>query len=270
MGRLENKVALITGAAQGIGRHIAEGFALESASVVIADVQEDKGNSAVASIRKSGGNASFVHADVGDEQQIKNMIDHAARVFGTLDILINNAAPSRSKISTFEESLEQWDVEQSILLKAHALGVKHAAPYMEELGAGSIVNIASVIAFVITKHESCAYHVAKAGVIHLTRYLAHEFGPRGIRVNCVCPGLVDRDEEPRLTSDPVNRAVAELSVPLKRAGRAIDVANAALFLCTDEASYITGQSLVVDGGLALGEQFGLARRAYWQAMHDDV
>ncbi|TAJ96527.1 SDR family oxidoreductase, partial [bacterium] len=147
---------------------------------------------------------------------------------------------------------------------AHVLAAKHAVPYMSKAGGGSIVNISSVVAFAIS-HEPCAYHVAKAGVVHLTRYLAYEFGHRGIRVNCVCPGLVDREEAMRLTDDPGNRAVVELIVPLKKAARSKDIAHAVLFLCTDEASYVTGQSLVVDGGLSLGEPFGVGRRAYQQA-----
>lgn len=261
LNRLKDKVALITGAGQGIGQIMAEVFSLEGASVIIADIQKEKGEKAAAAIRRRKKLASFVQVDLRDEKEIKKMIRFAKRQFGKLDILINNAAPFRERLPFERQSVKDWNLNLDVLLKAPMLTAKHALPLMEKNRGGSIVNIASVVGFAIT-HEPCSYHVAKAGMIHLTRYLAYELGPKGIRVNCICPGIVDRKEGNALTMDPINRAAAEISVPLKRAGTALDVAYAAVYLCSPEASYVTGHSLILDGGLELGETFGVARQAY--------
>jgi len=260
--RLEGKVALITGAAQGIGRVIAEVFAGEGALVVIADIQESAGEAVAKTIRDSGGHALFVKTDLRREKDIQSMTSFAVENFGHLDIVINNARP-RLRQLPFAESLEEWDLAMDVFLKAPVLTVKHALPAMLKSGGGSIINIASVNAFFIASHQPIAYHVAKGGLVQLTRYLAVEFGPRGIRVNAICPGLVDLYDNNRpLTADPVNKAVAEVVVPLKRASSAKEVAEVALFLCTDAASYITGHVLMADGGEMLGDHFDIARKAF--------
>jgi glucose 1-dehydrogenase len=253
--RLKNKVALITGAAQGIGKSIAEVYAHEGAAVVIADIQDGKATA------KSFERGSFIRTDLTNDSDIERMINFAVKEYGALDILINNAAPSRNQSNSSDEMVKDWDASMDVLLRAHVVAAKCARTYLKRIEGGSIINIGSIVDSTIT-HQSCAYHVAKAGIAHLTRYLAWEFGPDGIRVNCICPGLVDRAEGKSLTRDPVNSAVIDLSVPLKRAGSQNDIAYSALFLCTEEASYITGQSLVVDGGVTLGETFGVAREAY--------
>lgn len=259
--RLKGQVAIITGAAQGIGKTIAEVFAREGATVVIADIQP-AGEMVAKAIRDAGRQALFVKTDLRQESDIKAMIEAAATSFKRLDIVINNARPKLQRLP-FAESLEEWDLAMDVLLKAPVLTTKHAVPHMLKSGGGSIVSIASVNAFFIASHQSVAYHVAKAGLIQLTRYLAVEFGPQGIRVNAICPGIVDLyDGDEPLTADPVNRAVAEMVVPLKRAASAADVAEAALFLCTDAAVYITGQVLMVDGGMMLGDHFHVARNAF--------
>lgn len=258
-GRLAGKVALITGAAQGIGRVIARVFASEGASVVVSDIQETAGEATAQAIRDIGLRALFVKTDLCQEKDIKAMIDFAVENCGYLDIVINNARPKLHRLP-FPESLDDWDLAMDVLLRAPALTAKHALPQLLKSGGGSVVNIASVNAFFIS-HQPVAYHVAKAGLLQLTRYLAYELGPRGIRVNAICPGLVDLDDRKPLTSDPVNKMTTELAVPLRRASSAEEIAEAALFLCTDSSAYVTGQVLIMDGGLTLGDHFHVARKA---------
>lgn len=259
---LAGKVALVTGAAQGIGRVIAEVFAKEGASVVIADIQGDAGEAVAKAIRDNGGRALFVKTDLRQEKDIKAMIDSTVNSFKRLDIVINNARPKLRQLP-FAESLGDWDLAMDVFLKAPVLIAKYAVPQMLKSGGGNIINIASVNAFFIASHQPIAYHVAKGGLVQLTRYLAVEFGSKGIRVNAICPGLVDLyDNNKSLTADPVNKAVAEVVVPLKRASSAKEVAEVALFLCTDAASYITGHVLMADGGEMLGDHFDIARKAF--------
>ena len=182
-------------------------------------------------------------------------------VLGDLLYHIHTNSYQESPSYSFDDMVRDWDASMDVLLRAHMIAAKYAHSYMKRNGGGSILNMGSIVDSAIT-HQACAYHVAKAGLAHLTRYLAWELGPDGIRVNCICPGLVDRKEGRRLTSDPINRAVVDLSVPLKRAASPDDIAYSALFLCTDEAAYITGQSMIIDGGVTLGETFGVAREAY--------
>ncbi len=259
--RLKDKVAIVTGAAQGIGRAIAEAFAREGATVVVADI-EQAGEKVAQNIRDTGHQALFVKTNVRHESDIMAMTEATVNSFKRLDIVVNNARPKLQRLP-FAESLKEWDLAMDVLLKAPVLITKHAVPHMLESGGGSIVNIASVDAFFIASHQSVAYHVAKAGLVQLTRYLAVEFGPQGVRANAICPGIVDLyDRDKPLTANPANRAVAEIVVPLKHAASAKDVAEAALFLCTDAAAYITGHVLILDGGMTLGDQFHVARNAF--------
>jgi len=257
--RLEGKVALITGAAQGIGKGIAEVFAHEGAVVVIADLQEEKGQAAADSL---DGQGAFIHTDLRQDSDIEQMIAFTVEKYGALDILINNATPPKVLTSSFEEMVEDWDTTMDLLLRAYMVTAKFAHPYMQRTNGGSIVNMGSTLAFSIAEQQSCAYHVAKAGVTQLTRYLAWELGNDGIQVNCICPALVDRSDRPSLTNDPTNQSVVDITVPLKRAGNYKDIAYTSLFLCSDEAKYLTGQSIILDGGLTLGSQFEVARAAY--------
>jgi len=266
--RLAGKVALITGAAQGIGRVLANVFAEAGASIIVSDVQETAGKAAAQAICDAEQRALFLRVDLRKEKDIKAMVELAVEAFGHLDIVINNARP-RLRQMPFVESLEEWDMAMDVILKAPALIVKHALPHFLRSGGGSIVNIASLNALLIS-HQSVAYHVAKAGLLQLTRYLAVELGPQGIRVNAISPALVDLYDRKHLTSDPVNKTVTELVVPLKRAVAAEEIADVALFLCTDASSYITGQVLTLDGGLALGDQFYVARKAFRHAKGCDT
>lgn len=266
--RLEGKVALVTGAAQGIGRTIAKVFAEEKASVIISDIQKSTGEAAAQSIRDAGLQAVFMKADLCNERDIKVMIDFAVENFGNLDIVINNARPKLSNVP-FVESFEEWDLAMDVLLKAPALIAKHALPQFLKSGSGIIINIASTNAIFISQ-QPVTYHVAKAGLLQLTRYLAYEFGSKGIRVNAICPSLVDLYDKKPLTSDPVNKIVVDLAVPLKRVASAEEIAEAVLFLSTESSSYITGQVFTIDGGITLGDHFHVAKKAFNYASENNL
>jgi len=256
---LINKVALITGAARGIGKAIAEVFAANGLTVIIADIDPSRGKDVESGIRKKGGSALFVKVDLRSEKEIGEMIGAVIGKFGRLDIIINNARPKLTLYS-FTESFEEWDVAMEVLLKAPALISKYALPYLKK-SKGSIINIISTNSKFIS-HQPAAYHVAKAGLVHLTRYLACNLGLCGIRVNAICPGLVDLyDDDKPLTRDPDNKTVVQLAVPLKRAGAAEEIAKTALFLCSDDSSYITGHVLTVDGGITLRDHFDIPKKA---------
>lgn len=258
---LKDRVVLITGAGQGIGRIIAREFAAAGAKVVIADVQQQKGDSTVAAIDKAGGKAFFVQTDLRSEPTIRAMVEGAVGHYGRLDVLINNARPYL-KVLSYEESFKEWDLAMDVLLKAPALCVRYALPALRRT-SGAIINISSTNAMSIS-HQPASYHVAKAGLLHLTRYLAHELGKDGIRVNAICPGLVDiRDEERKLFSDdPVNKAVAELILPIKKVPTAERIAQVAIFLSSPEAECVTGQVLTVDSGMTLSDQFHVSREVH--------
>jgi glucose 1-dehydrogenase len=262
---LNGKVALVTGAGQGIGKAIAMTLASTGASIVIADIQKETGEATVGAIIKNGGKAGFVKTDLCLENDIEKMVAFTAEKYGRLDIIVNNARPKLSQLN-YSESLKEWDLALDVFLKAPALIAKYALPLLIQSGNGSIINIASVNAVYIAPHQPAAYHVAKAGLVQLTRYLAVEFGQYNIRVNAICPGLVDvTDRSKPLTADPVNKAVADIVVPLKRAALSEEIAGIALFLCSDASRYVTGQALTIDGGEMLMDHFHVARNAYNKA-----
>lgn len=262
---LGGRAAIITGAAQGIGAGIARRLAAEGVLITVADIQEDKGKALADELGSRDKTAMFVKTDVSREDELAQLVETAVASFGSLDIIVNSAAPPRNASISLGDSLASWDAEQALLLRSHLMIADKALPHLAASGHGCIIGIASVLAWAVGE-QTCTYHVAKAGLVQATRYLAAHFGPEGVRVNCVCPGIVDRDEGPRLTDDPINRAVAQVAVPLGRAGLAVDVANAVAFLCSDQAAYITGHSLVVDGGLTLGEPFSIGRQSFRRAL----
>ncbi len=249
MGRLQDKVALITGAASGIGRAAAVMFAREGARVTVADVQDDAGKATVAAIAGGGGNAIFVHADVSRDADAHAMIDAAVARFGRLDILFNNAGVG--KHIPFEQLTEaEWDRIIGIDLRGVFLGCRYGVPALKQAGGGVILNTASQSG--LQGHaNNQAYCAAKAGVINFTRSLAKELAACNIRVNAICPGGTDtailRDYVPAGESpDYVARVIAPRT-PFGRLARPEEVAAAALFLVSDEASFVSGVALPVDG-----------------------
>jgi NAD(P)-dependent dehydrogenase (short-subunit alcohol dehydrogenase family) len=248
--RLKEKVALITGAGSGIGREAALLFAREGASVVVADVADAAGEGTVAAIEAAGGRATFVHADVSRTSDARAMIEAAEKTFGRLDILFNNAGifPA-SDGSVLETDEETWDLVLAVNLKGVFLGCKYGIPALLRAGGGSIVNTASFVALMGAATPQIAYTASKGGVLALTREIAVEFARRAIRANALCPGPVDTPLLAELLSDPQRRARRMVHIPPGRLARAAEVAQAALFLASDESSYINGATFTVDGGI---------------------
>jgi len=253
MARLEGKVALITGAASGIGKASAVRFAAEGAAVVVTDLNQAGGAEVVARCREQGGRALFQRADVAQEEDIQAAIACAEREFGRLDICFNNAGVVGAIGPLAEIGAADWDRTMAILLRAVFFGIKHSIEPMRRAGGGAIISTASVAGLRATDGPT-AYSVAKAGVIHLTRCAAREVGRDNIRVNCICPGGI---VTPMLFGrapggEELVGKFLDRAQPLARAGQPEDVAAMALFLASDEAAWITGAAMVVDGGLTTG------------------
>ena len=244
--RLEGKVALITGAAHGMGAEEARLFAREGAKVAVADIREEDARKVEAEIAEAGGESMVVMLDVSKEDQWKASVAAVVAQFGKLDILVNNAGISGSGERDLG-STESWDRLMDINAKSVFLGMKHAIPEMERAGGGAIVNISSISGFVGQEAIHPGYNASKGAVRLVTKAAAVQHAKIGIRVNSVHPGMMP----PMLTSfqrgDP-NREAMNAAVPMGREGEPIEVANAVLFLASDEASYITGTELMVDGG----------------------
>ena len=244
--RLEGKVAIITGGAHGMGAEEARLFAREGAKVAIADIREEDGRKVEAEIAEAGGQAMFVMLDVTKEDQWERVVDQVVAQFGKLNILVNNAGISGSNFDDLA-STEAWDLLMDVNAKGVFLGMKHAIPQMKKAGGGAIVNISSMSGFVGQTYIHPGYNASKGAVRLVTKAAAVQHAKSGIRVNSVHPGMLP----PMLTSfqagDPAREAMND-AVPMGREGKPIEVANAVLFLASDEASYITGTELLVDGG----------------------
>ena len=245
--RLANKVALISGGASGMGRSEATIFAQEGARVAIGDILEAEGRDVVDHITKAGGQARFVKLDVTSEASWQAAVQAAVTAFGKLDILVNNAGISGSGPDTM--SVTVWDTVMDINAKGVFLGMKYAIPAMQRAGGGAIVNISSISGFVGQNRIHMAYNASKGAVRIMTKSAAVQYAEAGIRVNSVHPGVMPPMRTSQASADPEWRAKMLRAVPLRREGRVEEVANAVLFLASDEASYITGTELVVDGGL---------------------
>lgn len=250
MGRLDGKVAVITGAASGIGAATAVRFCQEGAAVVVADLNEAGGHSVVT---QCAAQACFQRTDVTQERDIKALVQRALDEYGRLDVVFNNAGLGGA-LGTIEDiTVEDWDRTQAVLLRGVFLGIKHSVPLLRRNGGGSIISTASV-AGVRGGAGPHAYSAAKAAVINLTRTVAIEVAKDRIRVNCICPGGINT---PLIsTRIPGGESVAEQLLaaiqPIPRSGTPEDIAGMALYLASDEASFVTGAAMVVDGGFTAG------------------
>jgi NAD(P)-dependent dehydrogenase (short-subunit alcohol dehydrogenase family) len=245
--RLENKVALITGAASGMGASMARIFAGEGAKVVVADVLEAEGGAVVADITRANGAALFQRLDVSSEADWKTAIEATRAAYGRLDILVNDAGLSGSAVEDLFETAA-WDRLMAVNARGVFLGMKFAIPMMKEQGGGSIVNISSISGITGQREVHVGYNASKGAVRTLTKAAAVQHGADNIRVNSVHPGLMPPMRSSGRTANPEIRARLLQQVPMGRAGRVEEVANAVLFLASDESSYITGAELYVDGG----------------------
>lgn len=248
MERLTGKVALITGAASGLGRVAAEIFASEGARVVIADVVD--GSDAVNRITASGGVATWVHCDVTNEDSVTAAVGHAVDTHGSLDVMYNNAGvmlsddddPVSTPLATYERTMD-------INVKGVLLGCRAAIPVMQAQGRGSIINVASFVAHMGAATPQVAYTASKGAVLAMTREIAVIYARQGIRANALCPGPVMTPLLAKFLSDDAKRERRLVHIPMGRFGAPEDIAKGALFLASDDSSWMTGQSLIIDGGI---------------------
>ena len=255
-GRLQAKVALITGGCSGIGLATVERFVAEGASVLVADLQDEKG---AALAQRFAGKVVYRRCDVTLEADIAAAVAEAVAAFGGLDILFNNAGAGGVVAGVADMPIEGWDATQNLLLRGPMLGMKHAVPEMIRRGGGSIINTASIAG--LEAGWGLAYGVAKAGVIHLSKLAAAELAVHNIRVNAICPGVIvtpifgvavglDRATADQMTGR-LTGAAARMQ-PVRRAGAPADIANAALYLAEDASGFVTGTHHIVDGGILVG------------------
>lgn len=267
--KLKDKVSLITGAASGMGRATAILFAREGSKVVATDVDEAGGQKTIDLIHEMGADALFVKADVSREADARNMVEQTVAHYGRLDVLFNNAGVAQA-VELTEMTEQEWDRVVDIDLKGVFLGCKYGIREMLKTGGGAIISTAS-ISGMVGQNYLPAYNAAKAGVINLTRHMAFEYGPRGIRANAICPGAIDTPMlKGAFEESPDAEAILTYfrhTAPLRRIGRPEDIAKAALFLASDDSSFITGHALVVDGGLTAGS---FADPLRLKAMAEDI
>ncbi|MEM7689229.1 MAG: SDR family oxidoreductase [Pseudomonadota bacterium] len=260
--RFSGKTVVVTGAASGIGAAAAKLFASEGAIVFAADINEEMGKAVCA---EGEGDLRFVHCDVSDTASIKALMDHAASETGGIDTVFNNAAAGGARPPIDEIEPEEWDSSMDLILRSVAFGIRYAVPHMKgrpstKDGTASIVNVSSVAA-IGPGYSPTAYAVAKCGVLHLTKCAATDLAQYGIRVNAVQPGFINTNiftaslEIPDEMKEMAKAVIAQASSnaqPVARGGQPIDIANAVAFLASDAASFMTGTSMLVDGGLTVG------------------
>ena len=266
MAQLEGKVAVITGGASGIGEGTVRKFVGSGARVVISDVQDARGQKLAEEL---GPSASFCHTDVAEEEEVRAAVAHAVQKWGRLDVMFNNAGYGGVSGSICDVDMAQYDATVAVLLRGVVLGMKHAGRVMKDQGSGSIISTASV-AGVGIGFGPHVYSAAKAAVIHLTKSVANELGESGVRVNAICPGGIATPifgkgmglsaEQADLTVELMKDRLA-MGQPIRRAGLPEDIANAAAWLASDEASFVTGHALVVDGGITTGRLWSERQQA---------
>ncbi len=249
--RLANKVALITGSAGGMGQAAAELFASEGASIVVTDVLAEQGEETARRIQSTGGKAIFVKADVANEDEVRNLVAAAIQAYGRVDVLYNNAGimPADDAGATdLNESL--WDRVLDINLKSAYLCTKYTVPHMVKQGSGSIVNVASFVAFMGCTIPQDAYTASKGGMLALTKSFAIQYGRHGVRCNAICPGPIETPLLRHLWTSEEARNLRLNRIPLGRFGEAKDIIYMALYLASDESAWTTGAWLMVDGGIS--------------------
>ncbi len=265
--RVADRVAIVTGGALGIGGATARRLAEEGARVLVVDINADAARRNVEAIRATGGLAEAQVSDVGTADGVRGMVDRAVDLWGKLDIVVNNAyAGGGGRVDATGVTEDAWDRGMDIGLKAMFRAAKYAVPHMRQAGGGAMVNLSSVHGL-LASPGSLVYETLKAGVIGLTRQLAVEYGPDDIRVNAICPGHIVTERMAAVWRDHAETLeFFKEQYPLRRTGTPVDIANAVVFLCSDEASFITGQALVVDGGLSiqLQEDLGVRLARYAQ------
>ena len=250
MSRLSNRVALITGAANGIGKASSLLFAKEGASVVVVDVDRENGEAVAEQIRSGGGKATYLFADVSSDTDCRNMIEHAKSTFGALHVLFNNAGimdPADGDSASTTEEI--YNKTMDINVKGVFLGCKHGIPLIRESGGGSIINTASFVARLGAATSQIAYTASKGAVLSMTRELAVIHAKENIRVNALCPGPLRTELLMKFLNTEDKKQRRLVHVPMGRFGEAIEMAKAALFLASDDSSYVTGTDFLVDGGI---------------------
>ena len=271
MASLQNKVAIVTGGAMGIGGATSRKLAAEGAKVLVADYVMEAAEENVARIEEAGGEAKALHVDVSKAEDIERMVWEAVSTFGGLHILVNNAWGSKEPDGSAESVTETaWQYGMDTMVRAHFRSVKLAVPHMRQAGGGSIVNIASVHGLLMST-DHLVYETAKSAVIGMTKAMACDHGPDGIRVNAICPGhIVGEKQAKRWEERPSAHALFVEQYPVRRTGVPDDIANAIRFLASDESTFITGHALVVDGGLTiqLQENISVAQARYARAQDE--
>ena len=248
MGKLDGKVALISGGARGQGAAEAETFVHEGAKVVFGDVRDDEGKKVEAAIRAGGGQATYVHLDVSSEADWQKAVQAAVDRYGKLDILINNAAITIPRVPIEERTVAEWDQVMAVNARGVFLGTKHAIPAMRRAGGGSIVNISSVAGIGQSLHQEPAYAASKGAVRIFTKVTASQHAKDKIRCNSVHPVPVDTEMFHKAFQDREAMERRLQRVPLRRMGTVAEIVSAVLYLASDDSSYVTGSELVIDGG----------------------
>ncbi len=248
MGRLQDRSVVITGAGSGIGRATALLFGSEGARLVLADINTDAVAATAQLVEAAGGTAVAQRCDVSSEQDVQALIDRAIDAHGRLDVIFNNAGIEGPSARLADHTLEQWQQVLSVNLTGVFLGMKYAIPVMARQESGSIINTASV-AGLVGWHGGAAYSATKAAVVNLTRTASLEYAKHNVRINCICPGVIQTAMVERITGS-TDEALERLKrmQPMPRVGQAEDIARMALFLASDESGFVTGAAMVVDGG----------------------